>query len=133
MRPPFRCSMSLGKGPKPSAICGCTGRAGRLGRPSCSMSTSPAEKRNTQKSSWRVFPGISMRMATRATISCRGISGWLAAGLMPGGSSPKRSMPCQPTSGRARRRSPGWTTAISCSPGRSNSKTSLQKNEQNSV
>lgn len=34
-----------------------------MGRPSYSMSTSPAEKRNTRKSSWRVFPGISTRTA----------------------------------------------------------------------
>ena len=46
------------------------------------------------------------------------------AELMPGGSSMRRSMPCRRISGRARRCLPGWNTAISCSPGRSGSKTS---------
>ena len=55
------------------------------------------------------------------------------AGLTPGGSSTRRSAPCQPISGRARRRLPDWNIAISCSPGRSSSKNSLQKSGQSSV
>lgn len=55
------------------------------------------------------------------------------AGPTPRGSSTRRSTPCQPISGRARRRLPDWNTAISCSPGRSSSKNSLQKSGENSV
>ena len=57
----------------------------------------------------------------------------VAAGPMPGGSSMRRSTPCRRTRGRARRRSSGWNTAISCSSGRNNSKTSPRKNGQNSA
>lgn len=55
------------------------------------------------------------------------------AGLMPGGSSTRRSMPCRRISGRARRRSSDWNTAISSSPGRDGSRSFRQKNGQNSV
>lgn len=39
-----------GKRTKSRAICGGTGQAGTAGRPLCSMSTSPAVRRNTRKS-----------------------------------------------------------------------------------
>ena len=124
MRPPSRCSTSLGRRPRPGAICGCTEQTGRMGRLSCSMSISPAGKRSMRRSSWRAFPGFFTRTATRATISCPGTSGWLAAGPIPGGSSMRRLTPCRRTSGRARQRSPGWNIATGCSPGRNGSKNS---------
>ena len=49
--------------------------AGTADRPSCSTSTSPIGRRSMQRSSWRAFPGISTRTATRATTNCRKISG----------------------------------------------------------
>ena len=54
-------------------------------------------------------------------------------GPMSGGSSTGRSTPCRRISGAARRRLPGWNTAINCFPERSRSKTSPQKSGQRGV
>ena len=68
---------------------------------------------------------------TRAIISYPKTSVWLAAGPMSGRSSARRSVLCHRTSGRARRRSPGWNIATGCSLGRSSSETSPQRNGRN--
>ena len=62
-------------------------------------STSPAGRRSTRRPSSRTFPAGCTQTATRATTSCRRISGWLAAGLTPGENLMRRCRRCPKRNG----------------------------------